>query len=354
MAIDALMVVKELRATFSGRDSTRHRATGRIKIVDSMENGGPKAFLVLDPHLSRQALCSTNAINLDYFADALKQLSSRGRVLDSVAMYFRDSPLFMEGEDHRSARRTLTPHVEEICALIRGQTDRVARYFMRHRSRAFTPLHFSQCLVEICFSLSIVRLLDVSLLIARRAIRERASVFFYHFHSARHTRLDQALRRLQGPEAALGSNDPNVRARLTLAQSLVVMGVDPCVAAICGAIVNGTTDDFARSSNRYFPVSFVSRTCAKPFELGSEKVEPGDVLYLSLVHGADEQINMDGHSTPPPISFGAGLHVCAGKPIALAVAELAQAIYPLVRASIHVVPTKALGDGAFLAFSEQS
>lgn len=340
MSIVALEVVKDLRRAFAGRGLTRHASNGDVRLHADAQQ---RVFVVLDPKRSRTILASRCVENENYFAEPLAQLAQRGNALPHVTPYFAHSVLFKEGADHRALRARQQPIIEDACAVLASHEALLARSVTRGHGATISPLQFAQRLVEVGFAVVIRHLTGVPLKRALRAMRLRQNAFFYHFHPARHQGIDRALAQLEQGRAGPDTSDA-----WEVARSLIVMGVDPCVSAVCAAVMEKLPGDFAAAINRYAPTSFISRRCVATFRLDEHAVQPGDLLYLSLVRPGDAKSEQG-----PAVAFGAGPHMCAGRPFALLVSKIAERIYrDLEPGRISDPGLVVRGDGSFLSITE--
>lgn len=351
----AFNVVKNLRQAFANRSLTRHAAEGDVRVHADAER---RIFVVLDPRLSKTVLGSRLVENENYFAAPLAQLTQRGASLSHVAAYFSNSPLFKEGADHRALRALYQPLIDHACEVLRQHLPLMVKDATRRCSAGVSALQFAERLVQLAFALAIRDITGVSLRSALRALRRRESVFYFHFHPGRHHALERALVELErGRRPASPAAAADAAVRWDVAQSLIVMGVDPCVSAVCAAVVEDCPGNFGVAINRYAPTSFVSRRCTGSFSLQNHSVEPGDLLYLSLVRpvASDFEQEPQLHRHGPTIAFGAGPHLCIGRPFALAVSEIAEQIFRgLGSGQIRSQRLVIRGDGAFLSFEDEA
>lgn len=345
MSLVALNVVKDLRQAFAGRGLTNHASGGAVRVHADAEQ---RIFVVLDPRQSKTILGSRNVENDNYFAEPLEQLARRGNALPHVTAYFANALLFKEGVDHRALRARHQPIIEAACEVLRRHEPFLARSVARGPSRSISPLQFAERLVEIGFAVVIRELTGVSFKRALRAMRLRQNVFFYHFHPGRHQAMDRALAELERDGRAPEQSD-----HWDVARSLIVMGVDPCASAVCAAVLEKLPGDFAAAIHRYAPTSFVSRRCVAAFRLEEHEVNPGDLLYLSLVQPAGGGRTAPGDRSGPAVAFGAGPHMCTGRPFAMLLAEMAETIFrSLQPGRVREVEMTVRGDGSFLSMTE--
>jgi hypothetical protein len=130
------------------------------------------------------------------------------------------------------------------------------------------------------------------------------------------------------------------------------MGVDPCISSVCAALIDNVQGGFGAAISQYAPTSFVSRRCTDSFVLEGHAVQPGDLLYLSLVkpNASPQEYEETQHRVGHAIPFGAGPHLCVGRPLAIAISNVAEKIYRnLGRDAIGQVEPVIGGDGAFLS-----
>ena len=347
MSIAALEVVKDLRKTYLRRGLRSHAATSRVLLHDA---GSKRIFIVLDPDLSRRTLKSDTLRNDNYFAPNLEQLARKGRALPHIQRYFDHAPLFKEGDEHRQLRSRLNPLIQTSCDILRAQADVIVQRACRRLDRCPSPLELARYVVRLSFTLAICSVVPARAGNVLRAIRLRGNVFQFHFHPEQHRRMDAALERLSRDRPShLGEADAIA---WNYAESLLVMGIDPCVAAITAAIVERHPGRFSDAIYRYHPTSFISRTCTQPMPIGEHQAGPGDLLYLSILPGADAPQHDDATSLRrSAIPFGAGPHLCIGHPVASLVCDLGERVHRELSGPMASTPAlEPRGDGAFLAF----
>lgn len=341
MTIAALDVVKDLRKAFSARSLTGHQLDSSVR-VHQLENS--RIFVIFDPRISHQLLSSGATENQNYFSANLAQLESKGRGLPRIEAYFENAPLFKDGGDHRKIRAKVLPMIHRSCEQLRAQTPEIVDRACRRLRDDADPLKIATHVVERCFARVILSILDLPPANVLRALRNRASVFHFHFHPGRHRDMNHSLELLtQGLEPSLVDRSS---LEWNVAESLLVMGVDPTIAAITAAILEDHPGPFSEGIQRYAPTSFVSRLCIRPINIGSHTVEAGDVCYLSLIGPASESL--------PSFPFGAGPHICIGKPLSILVCDIAEKVYRRLSPRPSSAPgLDAFGDGTFLSFKPQ-
>ncbi len=345
-----LEVVKIIDQAFKNRTLTSHGASRSIKVLPY---GAHRAMLVFDLSASRKILTSKAFNGLNYFKPGVARLSAAGTPMAHIGQFYDETILFKEGEEHHSIKAAFNRILSRTIAELQAAKPQILRYFRKRKSAMSSPLVFSDAFVRLCFGLVIARLTSTPLRTVFRSLGVRRNVFFSYFHPPRQISANEALATLYAaaspPEkGAHGWNEH------LLAQSLIIMGIDPMVGSICASIVDGRTDGLAAGVYRYCPTSFVSRICVEPVAIGDIEFEPGDVCYVSLMPASDET----AHACPAEnernasLAFGVGVHACIGKHLSLAVLQMADEILDTVFShGFDTMPTTE-PDGAFLSFRD--
>lgn len=345
-----LEVVKTIDNAFKTRSLTNHSASRSIKILPY---GSQRAMLVFDLSASRKILTSKAFNGLNYFKPGLERLGAAGTPLEMIGNFYDETVLFKEGEDHHALKAAFNRLLVQAIADLQASKPRILNYFRKHKARFASPLDFSDAVVRLCFGLIIARLTSISLRTIYRSLSVRRNVFYSYFHPPRQISANQALVILYGASPPPGKGTPGWHEHL-LAQSLIIMGIDPMVGSICASIVEERTEDLAAGAYRYCPTSFVSRICTQPTAIGDVEFKPGDICYVSLMPASDET----GDSCPEEngrsssLAFGLGIHTCIGKHLSLAVLAIAQDILHEVFSEGFEKTSMLAPEGTFLAFKD--
>ena len=334
-----LEVISKMERVFGNRKLRNHAGErGVIKYGDS----GDMTAIVLDLSVSKQILQSKSFESFNYFSDGYRRFSDAKYSLESVRRFFVDGPLFLEGERQRSVKQKFNDLMKDQENELIRIMPRIKELMKNRKHRLHTALDFSRLFVDICLATIIENLLSIPLKAALGALRARRNVFYFHFHPLRHRDANEALAMLEKYLPPAGRN-PAPDKKLLLCHSLIMMAYDPLVATICASLVEGRAGDRGASADRYCPVSFVSRICVNPVDIGEASFNSGDVCYVSLVPAIDEK-------TANAFPFGAGVHICIGKRISLQIVRLAEEIIAAeFKEGFDQKPVFS-PDGAFLSF----
>lgn len=335
----SIEVANALKASFSDRGA--YRLT-RDRGVTRLPHGERHTCIVLDLDLSREILLSDCFSSYNYFQAGIEHLAARGWPAPLLNEFFNEGLLFREGAGHHAAKREHMRLLDRQCGELTRLLPALTMHFDK-RSRAIgNALEFAMLLVRLCVGVSISRLTGAPLTASMRALRRRENLFYFHFHPVRQQRMEAILQQLV-------QSMPGQRRRCSdnewlLAVSLIVMGYDPVVGAICADLTVRGSMDLTGSPARYCPTSFVPRICVRQTSLAGHELVPGDVCYLSLVASRNEDRDC------PVFPFGLGVHTCAGKKysgVLLGIAgEVAGRCFPDgFRGSLE-----PRSDGAFLMF----
>lgn len=335
----SLEIARTLESSFAHRDAFR---LSRKRSVERLTHGDRSAFIVLDLSLSRELLTAKALSSYNYFSEGIKRLECKGGSMQFLRQFLDEGLLFMEGTDRRCAKPEHMRLLDLQCENLIELRPRIVSFFEKRNTAITDALTFSRLFVRLCMGISISSLTSARLRASMRAIQRRDNIFYYHFHPSRHQRMEAVLSKLS--DSIPGGRKRCGDTAWLLAISLIVMGYDPLVGALCAALVDGECEDLSRAPDRYCPTSFVSRICVQETKIAGQRLTPGDICYLSLVPDRDDA----GEQATFP--FGLGVHTCAGKRFSGFALELAREVVG------HCFPQGfrkgplPYGDGAFLCF----
>lgn len=328
-----LDVINALARIFSERSVERH--AGQRGVLRYDVDGAPVA-IVLDVSLSRAILVSPAFDVFAFFGDGFERFGDDGS-LARVQRFFDVSPVCLRGEAHRTAKQALSALQTEQCGYLAARAPALRALFAGRRARYASPLAYANAFVEVCLAMLISDLMSVPLRTAMRAMRRRRNLFHYHFHRLRHRAAERALAVLDGA----GEAEP---ARRVFAESMLLMGSAPLIAALCAGLLGAGRGAGARPEH-CTPVSLVPRVCLEATDVLGVPFAKGEVCHLAMLPATDEQ---PGDRLP----FGAGPHTCVGKRLSQQILDLGLEIaaehYP---EGFRRTPVPA-PDGIFLAFRE--
>lgn len=346
----AIDVVKTLDEAFSSRTLTHHGASRSVKTFPCRSQ---QAMLVFDVSVSRDILTSPAFAGFNYFKPGIDRLNTKGTSMEPLGTFFDEAVLFKEGDEHRALKSTFARLLSKSCADLEVAKPRILSYFRKRKSRFSSPLEFSDALVRLCFGLIVSRLTAIPLRTVFHSLALRHNIFFSYFNPPRQISANKALTRLYRAAAPPEKGTPDWHAHM-LAQSLIIMGIDPTVGTICAGIIEGRTERLSASVYRYCPTSYVSRICVQPASIGEIEFQPGDICFVSLVPAEGEPAESCPveNSRNASLSFGVGIHACIGKRLSLAVLDIADEVLDIVFSHGFVRTSTIDPDGAFLAFRD--
>jgi hypothetical protein len=339
---------KALAEAYKFRTLTHHAGERASRVF---YQGDRKVVLVFDTEVSRALLTSKSFAGFDYFREGIEHSVAHGVDLRQIQAFYDASMLFKEGAAHHDLKRAFHRMLEDLCVELDDWRPRFLAYFRKRRMGIDNALDFSNALVRLVAGLMVARLTSIPLKQVWRALALRRNIFYFIYHPSRQQATNDALRRLFGDAAPPEPGTHAWHARL-LAQSLIVMGIDPLIGAICANLVDGQAEGFDVGTYRYCPTSFVSRVCIHPVSLEGIDYSPRDVCYAALLPAVDDENgNCPGAvANSASLAFGVGMHTCIGKHVSLVVLDLAETIYREVIGDGLGGRTEIAPDGAFLAF----
>lgn len=336
-----LDVINALGRLFSKRGLMHH--AGDRGVLRYEVDGRTVAF-VLDMELSRALLLSNAFEVFDFYADGFRHAGSDA-ALDRVRRFFEESPVCLNGNAHLAAKQALSALQGELCGRFEARGPALRALVLGRGERYASPLAFARAFVELCLAVIIADLLAVSLRTALRALRQRRNVFQFHFHRLCHRAAGQAigtLHRAAGPAFARGEG----RARMVLAESMLLMGSAPLIGSLTAAVMDAIErPGEAPRAERYTPVSVVPRLCVRDTAIIGERFAAGELCHVSLLPAAGQPVD-------PGLAFGAGPHTCIGKRVSLLILNLGiEAAGEAFGDGFRATPTLA-PDGIFLAYRD--
>jgi len=342
-----LDVVKTLDKGFNKRVLTEHASDCPVKVI-SCDNH--QEVLVFDVSISRKILTSKAFSSINYFKPGIEHLAKEGESINLISNFYEQSILFKEGKAHDEVKKAFHYLLEDLSDGLQNNKPLIMKYFDKRKKRISSPLIFTNTLIQLCAGLMISKLTSIPLKRVFHALSLRRNVFFSHFHASRHLASNDAFAYLYG-----ASNPPEEYTheghKHLLAQSLIIMGIDPLVGEICANIVEGNTENFIGGVDRHCPTSFVSRLCVQPYSIADLEFNPGDICYTSLLPGKNEGCP-SGSNNSSSLAFGVGVHTCIGKRLSLVILGIAQEVMHNCFREGFSGQSVISPDGAFLAFRD--
>ena len=361
MAMQSMIqVVQAMDDAFKNRTLTHHLSEDRIKVFleEKQQN-----VLVFDTCISKKILKSKAFISFNYFKLGIEHLAAKNKPVQAITDVYLENILFKEGDEAHQIKKSLHLLLEKYCKELKGITPRISSFIHKRKKLIHSPLFFSRMFTRLCMGLIVARLTDIPLKRVYDALALRQNVFFTYFHSSRHLALNDVFNCLYNTSTPAKKDQPNWSKHL-LAQHLIVMALDPIIAAICANIVDNSKSPSKKSIYQYCPTSFVVRKCVQSILIDDIRFNPEDVCYVSLLPAAP---NLRKDSTTCPVSddnqdhanltslaFGLGKHTCIGKHLSLTLLDLAEKIVTTVFSDGFENESVIAPDGAFLAFSDLS
>lgn len=335
----SIELAKTLQQTFAERGASSHKGDAG---VDKFDHGSGHTYAIRDLSLSRQIQLSKSFSSFNYFAEGVERLEQSGRSVAEIKGYYEDGLLFREGDLHREDKRMFGKLLVAECREMERLQPRIEKFVSKRKSKVNSALDFSELITRLCVGVVVSNLTSAPLTASMRALRQRANVFYYHFHPLRQQQAHRALSALH--RATLDGHCERVP--WLLAQSLIVMGYDPLVGTLCAALLDDGCDDFAAAPSRYCATSFVARICDADTSIDGYDFKAGDICYLSLVPAVSDTDSGERSRFP----FGLGIHTCVAKPFSIAFLKLAQEVAGRCFPDGFDQPLEPYGDGAFLMF----
>ena len=245
-----------------------------------------------------------------------------------IEQFFSLSPIFLEGEKHREARKLFATRIQEAARFIRPELAHTTEtHFRRLSQRTAGDLaqHGAIDFVDDVFRILFDEYLPEQEHEYAAIAHHPQSIFEMAHHPKR------LLGTLTAMEPYLGRNpghslDPTEAALLL---GFVLMGRDPLIGSFtdflrtlrpldekdrADQLETVTSQQLFRNTSA---VNYVTRVATEPFVLEGMHIEPGDLIVCMLMNVRSTTESDNSRN----LAFGHGHHKCAGQALSLAIAE---------------------------------
>lgn len=331
-AMDSFSVRQDLvkRVRLRGYEAPDPAALGWAD-AETIVHGTERLHLVAQPALVRRVLADTSLRTFPQMA-VLNEMCAHFGLDGAVAEeFFVHSPIFLDGESHREARRHFARMVRRAQDCLRPQLDDLAEAHFEAMSRIATRTGLATAGVIAFVDRLLVRvfedLLPGSEVHYPLLAVHPQSLFEFVCHP----------RRLRGTlegmtafmNACCGDADDRSEARALM--GFVLMGRDPLIGALADFLHLWHAQPVAQRSGwlaemlprdvfrRTRPVNLMSRVATGPLEETGLDVRAGELVVLMLMARDREAQVCPG--TRDDLAFGHGSHLCVGMPLSVEIAE---------------------------------
>jgi hypothetical protein len=334
---------------FATRELTHHSGEPGVRIFQA---AGHRIFHVMDPPLSRKILACRDFWADNYFSPGLRRLEERGENLSWIRAFFDQGLLFRNGAGHQDEKKRFHKVLAQLDTELLAFRPRIERYLVQRRGNIGSASEFADQFTRICVGWMVSRLTEIPLARVLRSMRLRCNIWLPYFHPTRLRKVNQSFAVLYAGSQPPENGQQGFTEHL-IAQSLLVMGLDPLAGSIAASLVEGVTLDFTHDVSRFCPTSFVTRICIRDSSVGGFSFREGDVCLTSLLPSATEAIETHADARErrkASLAFGAGVHSCIGKSISLTILGIAEQVYRDQFSAGFAKTSRLASDGAFLAF----
>lgn len=275
-----------------------------------LHEGTPGSWLIRDAAIGHAILKSQHVKPFDllrYF----KQVTRTGDgELGAMEGYFTHGPLLRHGQPHHEARKAVVQLYQSIEADLAEWLEDYTQAFLHALRKMPTPAtRLAQDYVAGLYQHMIGRQLQC----APADLPPLPENLFDLM--PRKATMQEANRGLQAfVDACLANAQHPLESRLWPLITLVVMGKDALQTALLFALHHPDIFDADTLFRLSTPVNVIAREVTQASNIGNQPFCQGDILYVcpSL---------METHPTYGRLEFGAGQHICAGRKIALIIAN---------------------------------
>jgi hypothetical protein len=253
-------------------------------------------------------------------AEAISVVAAAFRSNFSVLREFMfQNPISMDGETHRTYRRTFLEHYSHTLSQLSTTFPSVAKTSFENFCQKNTP-HKIETLTSGYVDAVIEEILAQRgpVPLDRKAWSGGSSCIFEYVHSP------GRLRKKTEQVARLSSHLPASEKQILL--TYILQGRDPLIGALNGALHNisqlpaserGATIENMHAKQLFFatsPVNYIGRVAMKNISLEGNLVSAGDQMIIMLPWANADTTGKIS------LAFGSGPHICAGQALALSIA----------------------------------
>lgn len=343
-----LKVAKRLNNVFKDRTFDSQSSGLPIEIIPSKNH---QDILIFDTTTSKKILTSKAFVSLNSFKQGSEYLKRSEEPVALLPDFFNSTILFKEGPEHRHTKRNFHSQLEVLSTELLSAKPLIFNYISKRKHNITNPLVFSNMLVRLFVGLMVSHLTSIPLKRVFHALSIRRNIFFSYLSPSPYIATNNAFKHLYASSSPPLKNTTAYNSHL-LAQSLIVMGIDPMIGTICASLVENNKSQFKNNVNRHCPTSFVSRICMQHISIAGVDFNPGDICYISLLPSTEENMNAcpSNIDSTTSLAFGAGIHTCIGKNLSLVMLDIAEEIaQAYFNEGFKELPSIKL-DGTFLCF----
>lgn len=245
-----------------------------------------------------------------------------------VEEFFRQSPVFQEGDAHRRARKHFAIYIQATAKRLKPRLNALAdQHFRQLTERPGGDLaqHGAIEFVDEIFGLVFEQHLAQGREPYTAIAHHPQSIFEIAHHPKRLLATVEAIRPFIGPDASHGLQPTEAATLLGFA----LMGRDPLIGTLTdflrilkpmspqarSARLEATTvHDIFRDTSA---VNYVTRVATQPFAIGSTTIQPNDLVVCMLMNARPSPDQPRAGN----LAFGHGHHKCAGQALSMAIGQ---------------------------------
>ncbi|WP_231373036.1 hypothetical protein [Thioalkalivibrio sp. AKL10] len=322
------LILERVRKRRSAAPLPHEVSTSRVEVI---EHHGERLHLVADPALTRELLSNAPLCPFSQAAGLEGMCDHFGLNGSLVGEFFRRSPIFLEGDFHREARKHFSRLARVAKEVLRPELDDLVEVHFRATCRADRGMGLATVGAVQFVDRVLFRLFELLLPGSEKHYPELAAHPQSLFELVHHPRrlgdtLDAMAVLLQAYH-----EDSEARERAWMLMSFVLMGRDPLVGGMADFLhlwraqpeterAEWLAGMQARDVFRYTrPVNLISRVATGRLNEAELDVHPGELVVFMLMAR-----DRAGSTCPVPrddLAFGHGPHFCVGMPLSLEITQ---------------------------------
>lgn len=308
----------------------------------NLTHDGETIWLILDLDISRQVLKRPEFETHNLFRSYQRTSDQPSRQLDS---FFQHTLLYNERQDHRDPKKRMVKKIQALMESLPALEKALQQHF-ESSSEIDSALEFAETVIHQLLSLLIHQLTGIELLRVQQGLRKRQNLFQFMLLPSVYEQMAELFEELFDPDL-LSQQLTDRWLNQHLAQVLMVNGYDPLVGSLCACMAAPTPHKFGDKMLEIAAVSYTHRRCQRAIKLKNLEFSPGDLVFLSLVPGANGETSI-------PLSFGLGPHACVGKRLSQEILNLAQRLLLRYYPSGFQDQLEIFSEGSFLKYRSTS
>ncbi len=292
-----------------------------------LEGGQNRTLFIWGPDLVNACLKSPSIVTFDFLSHWKSLAAPTG--IPEIEALFSNTPLLLNGSKHREVRHGFGRPYRDVERLLSQILSRASKDYFREHAQTISkdPIQFVRGYVATMF-LKMVSPPDFEPAEDDvRTVAQLSASIFKLFPTQRSVlNYEKNVQELRQFMIRIGEQNGQSADDIWLLMSMLVMGQEPLLGALTYRLAHAKDPRLRSASDlidEVCPVQVVFRRVEADVQFDGLSLAKGEHVYLRLADNAldgcpESDIVANKRKAVP---FGAGVHVCPGKNISLAIAQ---------------------------------